>query len=122
MKKLILLGLVVVILAGCSKSVAYTVVNNRSVDERNVQQRSYFMNMVMYMRSTKDGNEQTKSEVMKHIELSGFIYKCESKFDCFITRNNLKVRIYPDHVYIEYPNKSYKKIWDINLAVDTIYS
>ena len=122
MKKLILLGLVVVILAGCSKSVAYTVVNNRSVDERNVQQRSYFMNMVMYMRSTKDVNEQTKSEVMKHIELSGFIYKCESKFDCFITRNNLKVRIYPDHVYIEYPNKSYKKIWDINLAVDTIYS
>ena len=122
MKKLILLGLVVVILAGCSKSVAYTVVNNRSVDERNVQQRSYFMNMVMYMRSTKDVNEQTKSEVMKHIELSGFVYKCESKFDCFITRNNLKVRIYPDHVYIEYPNKSYKKIWDINLAVDTIYS
>lgn len=118
MKKLILIGLVAVVLAGCSRSLAY----NPPVDETISHQRNSFMSMVMYMRSTKDVNEQTKIEVMKQIELAGFIYKCESKFDCFITRNNLKVRVYPDHVYIEYPNKSYKKIWDVNLAMDLIYT
>jgi len=127
MKKLILLGLVSLVLAGCSRSVAYTVVHREPVDDRIVNQRiieerTNFLNLVIYMRSNKEVNEQTKLEVMKYIENAGFVYRCEGKFDCFIYRNNLKVRVFPDHIYIEYPDKSYKKIWDANLATNLIYS
>ena len=57
MKKLILLGLLSVVLSGCSRSVAYTVVHREPVDERVVNQRiieerTNFFNLVLFMRDT----------------------------------------------------------------------
>jgi hypothetical protein len=103
------------LLIGCSRSVPI-------VDQKNIEERNNFISLVNYMRSNKEVNEKSKTEVMKYIENAGFFYGCESKYECFIYRNNLKVRVFPDYVYIEYTDKTFKKIWDVNLATNIIYS
>ena len=107
MKKLILLGLVSLVLAGCSRSVAYTVVHRPSVDDRIVNQRiieerTNFLNLVMFMRDTKTVSVESKNEVIRRIESAGFGYICE-------------------HNRCEYPDRSYKRIWDVTVAADLIY-
>lgn len=118
MKNFILFGLIVTILTGCSKVQQVTYIDNTKYN----YEKSNFVSLVNYMRTNSQPNETNKNEIMKRIELSGFIYQCDNKTECYIYRNSLKVRIYPDHIYIEYPDKSFKKIWDNNLATNIIYS
>lgn len=125
MKKLILLGLVSLVLAGCSRSVAYTVVHRPPVDDRIVNQRileerTNFLNLVMFMRDTKTVSVESKNEVIRRIESAGFGYICEHN-RCFMHRGQVKVQIQPDHIFIEYPDRSYKRIWDVTVAADLIY-
>jgi hypothetical protein len=126
MKKLILIGLVSLVLAGCSRSVAYTVVHRPPVDDRVVnqkiiQERTNFLNLVMFMRDTKTVSSESKTEVIRRIELAGFGYICEHN-RCFMHRGQMKVQIQPDHIYIEYPDRSTKRVWDTTTAADMIYN
>ena len=127
MKKLILLGLVAVALAGCSKSVAFTTtvhrepVSDRLVNQRIIEEKTNFINLVFFMRDTKTVSVESKNEVIRRIEMSGFGYICEHD-RCFMHRGQVKVQIQPDHIYMEFPDKSYKRIWDTSLAADMIYS
>jgi len=125
MKKLILLGLVSLVLSGCSKSVAYTVVHRPPVDERVVNQRiieerTNFFNLVLFMRDTKTLSVNSKNEALRRIESAGFGYICEHN-RCFMHRGQMKTQIQPDHIFIEFPDKSYKRIWDVTVAADLIY-
>jgi hypothetical protein len=126
MKKLILLGLVSLVLAGCSRSVAFTTVVNREpvseriVNQHIIEERTNFFNLVMFMRDTKTVSIESKNEVIRRIESAGFGYICEHD-RCFMYRDRLKVQIQPDHIYMEFPDKSYKRIWDTTVAADLIY-
>ena len=118
MKKLILLGLLSVVLAGCSKSVAY---HSSVVDYRVLEERTNFLNLVVFMRNTKTFSSESKTEAIQRIESAGFGYICEHN-RCFMHRGQMKVQIQSDHIFIEYPDNSYKHIWDTNMAADIIYS
>ena len=125
MKKLILLGLLYVVLSGCSRSVAYTVVHREPVDERVVNQRiieerTNFFNLVLFMRDTKTLSVNSKNEALRRIESAGFGYICEHN-RCFMHRGEVKVQIQPDHIFIEYPDRSHKRIWDVTVAAGLIY-
>jgi hypothetical protein len=126
MKKLILLSLVCVALAGCSRSVAFTTVvhrepvSDRVVNQRIIEERTNFLNLVMFMRDTKTVSSESKNEVIRRIESAGFGYICEHD-RCFMYREKLKVQIQSDHIFIEYPDRTYKRIWDTTVALDMIY-
>lgn len=126
MKLMIAAIAVVITLTGCSKSIGWTtyidrpIASEKIVNQQLIEQRQNFIDLVLFVRDSKNASYSAKDEALTRIRASGFDYICEHN-NCFMYRNQLKVQIHSDHIWIQYPDKSYKRLWDTSVAVDQIY-
>jgi hypothetical protein len=113
----LVIGVISLFLTGCNHT------NNRDqvMPVFKINEKQNFISLVAYMRDAKNVSQATKDEVVRRIESSGFGYICEHD-RCFMYRGQVKVQIQPDHIYIEYPDKTYQRVWDTNQAADMLYN
>lgn len=126
MFKNVLIGLLALSVAGCSFKVHRSEIRTTPESENNqvIEKRITFLRMVEFIRVNHSAppSETMKLEFNSMISLSGMRYACNTDNKCYLYKDNMKIQIFPEFVYIEYPDKSYRKIYDPTDAVKIIYS
>ena len=121
-----IIGLLALSVAGCSLKITRSEVRTTPESDNNqiIEKRITFMRMVEFVKTNQYSppSERLKQEFNAMISMSGMRYSCYSGNKCFLHKDNMKIQIHPEYVYIEFPDKSYRKIYDANDAVQIIYS
>lgn len=121
-----IIGLLALSVAGCSLKITRSEVRTTPESDNNqiIEKRITFMRMVEFVKTNQYSppSERLKREFHAMISMSGMRYSCYSGNRCFLHKDNMKIQIHPEYVYIEFPDKSYRKIYDANDAVKVIYS
>ena len=120
--KNIMLLLLVLLLPGCSSSVQ---VKTQVQNETFVEQEHAFIGLVNFIRS----NSNTKPSLFLEDRMNRMIFEaglykeCINK-DCYLvySRTKVKIKFDQEYVLIQYTDKSYIKIEDLNKAASIIYS
>lgn len=126
MFKHVIVGLLALSVAGCSFKLVRSEIRTTPESENHeiIEKRVTFMRMVEFVKTNQYSppTERLKQEFHAMITMSGMRYSCYSGNACFLHKDNMKIQIHPEYVYIEFPDKSYRKIYDANDAVSVIYS
>jgi hypothetical protein len=126
MYKIVVTTLAAIVLAGCSTTIVKREIRTTPEHEHNqvIEKRVTFMRLVEFIRVNQHvkPTEELKKELHAMITLTGLRYSCYSGNRCFLHKEDMKIQIHPEYVYIEYPDKSYRKIYDPNDAIRVIYS
>lgn len=126
MFKTVIVGLLALTFAGCSLKIHRSEIRTtpESQNDEIIEKRVTFLRMVEFVKTNQYSppSETLKNEFHAMITLSGMRYACYSGNKCFLHKDNMRIQIHPEYVYIEYPDKSYRKIYDPNDAVTLIYT
>lgn len=125
MFKNVIVGLLAISVAGCSATVVREVRTTPNHEHNQViEKRITFMRLVEFVKSNQNTRptEEIKRKGFDLIAATGLRYACYAGNKCYLHKDTMKIQILPEYVYIEYPDKSYHKIYDAQDAVKIIYS
>jgi len=121
-----IIGLLALSVAGCSLKISRSEVRTTPESQNNqiIEKRITFMRMVEFVKTNQYSppSERLKQDFNAMISMSGMRYSCYPGNKCYLHKDDMKIQILPEYVYIEFPDKSYRKIYDANDAVKVIYS
>ena len=121
-----IVGILAIFVAGCSFNMTRSEVRTtpESQNDQIIEKRVTFMRMVEFVKKNQFSppSEKLKQDFHAMISMSGMRYACYTGNKCYLHKDNLKIQIHPEYVYIEFPDKSYRKLYDPNDAVQVIYS